>query len=196
MIYKKKDFANCQFNPLADQPILTEYPKFNEIILPEWVDEPQLDNIIRYVIMVYDPKSILVYNERDLNYRKGIAAELASFDLADEEFMATIYNSSHAFIAELILKFLMRFAKSKEWAALCAFEFAFWESIQMILEPISGKNNKEELDAVQKKATIKDELDKDIRRLESYFKAFCGEDNDLLDKARKRITPEMIADRK
>lgn len=62
------------------------------------------------------------------------------------------------------------------------------------MEPISGKNNKEELEAVQKKATIKDEIEKDIRRIESLQRTFFGEDEDL-SKSRRRITPELMANR-
>lgn len=196
MIYKKKDFAGCQFNPLTDQPMLEAYSTLNEIIKPEYMEEPELDKIIRYVIMVYDPKCALVLNERDINYRKGMAAELAGFDVENVEYLTALYASQFPYVTEMIFHYLRRFGKSKEWAATCAYEFAIWESIRMIMEPVTGKSSKEELEAVQKKAALKDELDKDIKRLDSYFKQFFGDDNDLIDRARKRMTPEMLAEKR
>jgi len=192
MNYSEKSFSGCIFNPLVKGNIIEVYPRLNEIVLPEW-DRSELDSLIRYVILVYDPKSVLASTERDLNYRKSVAAELSGFDMNDEDYMADIYNCTHEFLPELIMKFLMRFIKSKEWAAIIIVESCFWESAKKLLEPISGKNSKEELEAVQKKSAIKDELDKDIARLDKYYKAFFGEDEELLMRAKTRVTPESIA---
>jgi hypothetical protein len=190
MIYKQSDFNACQFNPLADQPILHAFPKLTEIIDPEWQDE-WLDAILRYMLMVYDPKSPLVINERDLNYRKGIAMELASIE--DETIAESVISSTHKYSPALFIKYLMRFARSKEWAAICAFESAYWESIKEVIEPISGKNSREKLDSVQKKAVIKQEIIEDIKRLDALYRTFFGEDDELQNKNKRRLSPEMIA---
>ncbi len=46
MIYKQIDFNTCQFNPLAEPPMLQAFPKLTEIVDPEWQDE-WLDAILR-----------------------------------------------------------------------------------------------------------------------------------------------------
>lgn len=190
MIYKQQDFNTCQFNPLTEQPMLQAYPKLSEIVDPEWQDE-RLDAILRYMIMVYDPRSPLVLNERDLNYRRGIAAELAHID--DELVSDAVINSTHIYSPALFIKYLMRFARSKEWAAICAFESAYWESIKEVIEPISGKNSREKLDSVQKKSVIKQEIIEDIKRLDALYRTFFGEDDELQNKNKRRLSPEMIA---
>lgn len=190
MIYKKQDFNNCAFNPLAEDPILSVYPKLTEIVDPDWRDE-YLDSILRYMIMVYDPKSPLVFNERDLNYRKGIALELIHMD--DETVAEAIVNSTHKYSPALIIHYLRRFARSKEWAAICAFDSSYWESIKEVMEPIEGKNSREKLDSVQKKAVIKQEIIEDIKRLDMLYRTFFGEDEELMNKNKRRLTPEMIA---
>lgn len=192
MIYKEKDFGNCQFNPLVDKPILKAYPVLSEIVDPDWQDE-YLDSIMRYILMVYDPKSTLVVNERDMNYRKGLAIELVQIE--DQITAEAIINSTHKYSASLIIKYLTRFARSKEWAAICAFESSFWESIREVIEPISGKNSREKLDSVQKKAAIKEEIEKDIKRLDQLYRTFFGEDDDLMNKNKRRLTPELIANK-
>lgn len=193
MIYKQPDFNNCQFNPLVDQPMLDAYPKLNEIIEQEWRDD-SLDGILRYIIIVYDPKSPLINFERDLNYRKEIAINLSK--LSDFDTAAAVLTNIHNYSPALIIKYLMRFARSKEWAAICAFEFSFWESIKEVTEPISGKSSKEKLESVQKKSTIKEEIVKDMRQLDALYKTFFGEDDDLHAKSKRRLTPEMIANGK
>lgn len=196
MIYKKKDFGGCMFNPLVDEPMLQVYPRLSEIIFPEWSKDTNLDSIMRYIIMIYDPRSPLIFNERDMNHRKGVAAQLAGFDLDNRDYLMSIYQCSHEYIIDLIMKFLTRFIKSKEWAAICAFESAYWESITKVIEPISGKNSRDILTSVQIKATIKDEIEKDIGRLEKLYQKFLGEDDSLIQKSARRVSPELIAETK
>lgn len=193
MTYKQSDFNNCQFNPLINGDLLEAYPKLGEIVDPEWHDE-NLDSILRYLIIVYDPKSPLIAYERDLNYRKDIAVQLAK--ITDETLANAVITSTHSYSPSLVIKYLMRFARSKEWAAICAFESSFWESIKEVIEPISGKNSKEKLESVQKKAAIKEEIEKDIKRLDQLYRTFFGEDEDLHAKVKRRLTPEMIANGK
>lgn len=194
--YTKKSFDGCLFNPMNDERMVDAYPVISEIIDPEWSSDPWLDSIIRYTVMIYDPKSALVMGERDLNYRKGIGAELAGFDVQDEEAMASIYGCTYPILVDYTVKYLMRFVKSKEWAALVAIEFKLWEEIKQTMTPISGKSSKEELEAVQKKAVIAQEIDNDIARLENYYKRFFGEDDELERKAKRRMTPELMAEKK
>ena len=194
--YNQKSFDACLFNPMTDERMLDAYTALTEIISPEWADDAALDQIIRYTIMVYEPKSPLVTIERDLNYRKGIAAELAGFDMQYEELLDSIYSCSYPMMPEFITLYLRRFARSKEWAAIVATEYKFWESIRKMLEPISGKNSNEELAGVQKKSVVADEIEKDINRLDNLYKVFFGEDGDLEKKAKKRMTPELMATKK
>lgn len=192
MIYKQTDFNNCQFNPLVGGLMLQTFPLLADIVNPDWQDE-YLDSILRYIIMVYDPKSPLVLNERDLNYRKGIALELAN--LENQEVAEPILTLTHRYSESLMILYFRRFIRSKEWAAICALEFSFWESLREVMKPISGKNSREILDSVQKKAAIKEEIEKDIKRLDQFQRSFFGEDEELLAKNKRRITPELMANK-
>jgi hypothetical protein len=189
--YSKKQFDGCAFNPLTEGKMLQEYPRLSEIVSPEWMDE-NTDGILRFVVMVYDPSSPLIKGERDLNYRRTAAFELASIE--DDKLINALSGHTHNYSPELIVKYLVRFGKSKEWAMICAFEFKFWEAVKMMIQPIVGKTSKEELEAVQKKAVVSEQLDIDIRRLESYMKIFFGED-DVLMKKKRSITPELVANK-
>ena len=61
------------------------------------------------------------------------------------------------------------------------------------MEPINGKDSKQELEAVQKKSAIKDELDKDIARLDKYYKAYFGDDEVLETRAKTKWTAEGMS---
>lgn len=191
MNYKQKEFNNCQFNPLTELAMVNAYPLLSEIIEPEWCDE-YLDSILRYMIMVYDPKSPLVINERDLNYRKSVAIELAHID---QDIVEAIIHSVHKYCPKLIFQFLKRFLRSREWAAIFAIETAYWESIKEVVEPISGKNSREKLDSVQRKSLIKQEIIEDIKRLTDLYSKFFGDDEELQNKNKRRLTPELIANK-
>lgn len=192
-MYKASDMGAMQFNPLTKERMIDAYPKLLDIIETEYLQLPDIDGIIRFILLCYDPKSPLVANERDLNYRKGIAAELSKLNVDDEEYMQTVYTFEHEPCLNITIRFLIRFAKSKEWAAIAAYEYAFWESIKKVIEPISGKSSKEQLESVEKKSKIKDEIEKDIKRLQVFYSSFFGEDPDLELRSKSRVTPESIA---
>lgn len=195
--YTKKSFETCLFNPMTAGKMLETYPIISEIVIPDWTSDNKLDAIIRYTIMIYDPKSPLVMAERDLNYRKGIAAEFAGFDINDEEIMNSIYSCNYPFLVDYTVKYLCRFIKSKEWAAIAAYEYKFWEAIRLIMQPISTeKSDREQLDAANKKDVLSVSIDEGLLKLEGYYKSFFGEDEELERKAKRRMTPELMAEKK
>jgi len=171
--------------------MLQAFPVINEIVMPEWVDD-MLDTIIRYTIMVYDPKSPLTMGERDLNYRKGIAMEL--LEVTDEETMQAFYTCNYPNLVEFTVKYLIRFIRSREWAAICAFEAKYWEAIKLIMLPIStDKSDKEQLEAANKKDVLSASIDEGLNKLDLYYRRFFGDDEEMLNRAKRRLTPELMA---
>lgn len=193
-MYTTKDFKKCVFNPMAEKKMLTEFPKLSEIVSPDWDEEPQLDSLLRYTIMVYDPASPLVINERDLNFRKSSAAELAKFDMDDEQLLTSIYSCTHHFVPELVVKYLARFGKSMEFALLVTLEYCYWESIRHLNDPINGDTTKAILEAAQKKGVLKDEAEKDIIRIDKYRKSFFGGDTEIEETFKRKSfsSPEKM----
>jgi hypothetical protein len=179
---------------MHEQPMLIAYPVLREIMPVDSENDPLYDELIRYTIMIYDPKSALVIAERDLNYRKGVAAELCGLPVDDEEHMEHIYSCARVGLVELTCKFLVRFVKSKEWAAICAYEYKFWEAIRLIMQPIAAdKSDREQLDAANKKDVLSASIDEGLVKLDTYYKSFFGEDTELERRAKKRMTPELMA---
>lgn len=192
-MYTKMDFSGCMFNPMAEQPMMKTYPRLCEIVTPEWAKITNFDNIIRYVIATYDPRSPLISNERDLNHRKGVAAEIAGLDTSNEEEIQQVYDFTNKVVLDFTMKYLMRFVRSHVWAAIVASEFRYWEAIKLLMVPINGKTDKEQLEAAQKKDVLSESIDTGMRRIENYYKTFFGEDEMLEKKAKTRISAESIA---
>lgn len=189
--YQKKDFLNLRFNPLEETPIREAYPDLNDIIRPEILSEPLLDAMIRYVIMLCEPKSIVFLSESDLNKRKDLAAELAGLPM-DVNILDKIFSYDNELVLELTIRYLTRFSKNKEFAALIAMEQVYWEEIKLLLKPINeSEKDNNVLAAIQKKSAIKNEIDSDLKRIGDYYSSFLGEDKDLIAK-KERVRPESI----
>jgi hypothetical protein len=172
MSYKKENFSKCQFNPIAEGNMRQLYPKLEEIF------ETTEDALIRYVILLYDKKSPLLEDERDFNKRRAVAGDLTFFDYEPED------AESQEMITTAIVNYL-QFTNDKTFAAAQAIEYKMWEAITQILTPIKGKSSKEELEAAQKKSLLADEIDRDIKRLDSYAREMSGSDT-VLEKKVKR----------
>lgn len=197
-MYKESDFKNLQYNPLVKGTITLVYPAL--MVLTKDVDDDfdgHCDFLIRFIILCYEPNSLLAKNEKDWNRRKDVAADLLeiSDDETVRENLFLFKDKNHLSILINYLRFVVR---HREYAVLATLEYKFWESVSKINTPIIDNGNaKAELEAVQKKSVLADELDKDISRINSYYKAFFGGDEGLTNTEDvKRWTPEQINKKK
>lgn len=195
MHYTKDSFSKCSFNPMIDEKMLETYPSLEEIIDPKWKTEVLLDRLIRYSIMVYDPKSSLVSENITLSSRKKIALELSLLTGVDKNKLDSIMACEYGeILPELVVRYLKTFPRSMEWAILAATENKLWETVAIIMSPLKKDEEKDMLGAIMKKEKILEEMEKDIVRVESYYKIVFGDDVGLQDKIKKGpISPQSIA---
>jgi len=196
-----------RFNPLVEEKMLTEYPDLCDVVKENWTFDPFFDKILRYIIMVYDPESPVYKNENEINIRRGIAAELCCLEMEKEE-LENVFKHQHGIVTvdeetglpavdmympQIITQYLKRFSRSKEHAAIVATDFVYWESVLKMLEPITGKNSKEELESVQKKKIISDQIPVYLQTIKSYLLDFYGGDEELVEEVKKfKMNPESI----
>lgn len=204
MAYDVSDFKACMFNPLSKK-IFDNNPNLKSIVpatvttkgmlgepTEQVVSMDEAELLMRYTILLFDPKSPLFSSEKDLLKRKEVAADLAKLN-DDFLYRESVFNCNNPLVVTLAVGYLMHFAKNKYWAAICACEYTFWESITKLMEPINDKDSKTELESVDKKGKIKGEMDADINRLEDYYAKFFGDDTLLMEKAKPKLTPEGMA---
>lgn len=178
MTYTEKHFERCAFNPMCKNPMVDEFQKLRTIFTTSD------DAVIRYTIMMYDPASFLVRDERDWNKRRDIACELTFVDSDAPELQETIYE---AFIDYL------QYINDKVWAAASAAEMRFWEAIKLTLIPITETGAKGQLEAAQKKAVLAESIDDCIKRIETYAKDLSGGDVVLEKRIKKSfVSPEQM----
>ena len=196
MNYTEKDFSAFPFNPLKNTDLhkavgfipdaLTVTTKYLDVEVVK--THAKIHNLLAYTMLMYDSRSVLIPRERDIDTRKRIAADLAGLEHSDDYFTLT-----HEVLMTLVVWYLKTQVKSREFAAIVALEYKFWENITELMSPIVGDTNKERLEAAQKKAVISSEIDNDINKLNRYYKDFFGDDDAIATTVKKQsFRPERF----
>lgn len=173
MSYTESDLQKCRFNPLTPKAMLETYPKLKDIFT-----EPD-DAIMRYTILLYDPKSPLLEDYKNLDQRRQVAADMfidAELDTLQDQFVLSAVD-------------YLKYINDKIFAAACATEYKFWEAISLIMQPISrGGSDSDQLQAANKKNVLSDSMDDSIKKLDGYAREMSGGDTVVEKKMKKRFT--------
>lgn len=188
MEYTLSSFATCMFNPL-EKNITTKYPRLSTLQLSD-------ENLLRFILLMYDPASPLIRDFRDLPMRQQTAAALAGFSLeTDEAILAELFTYQIEEVVTATDIFLKEFVHIRLWSMICANEQTFYEYAERLMLPIakmSGKGDKDILQATAIKSKLSEDMDAIYNRLDGYY-AKMYDDSALKDKVqRKRITPETM----
>lgn len=207
MKFEAKHFVKCRFNPLDDNSMDALY---NELSMHVPAPTSSATRLLRYIVLMYDDNSPLTQYETNIIRRKILAAELAGFvplaDYATE--LESIYDLSMPGILDLVNKYLFNYCKQRTWIKIVVNEQLFEEYSKRLMQPVAsagasaddvttvlGKNGeKDELQAYQIKAKLREELDAIGESLEKYYREINQVDEQLTKKTRKSYTPEGMAD--
>jgi hypothetical protein len=190
--YSLESFKNCLFNPLAKN--LTEkYPA----LLPLLPKGDNGEKILRYILFLYDPKSPLIKDSRNIKTRKQEAARLAGFDLQkDSDFLDDLFAFKNREAAAKTVHFLKDFIHNRTWSMIVSHEQTFYEYNERLLKPVEDDKDTKEKD-VMSTIVLKSKLVQDLKDIHSTLKEYYKEmfeDDDLRDKVvNNRISPETMA---
>lgn len=190
-IFNKEDFEGMLFNPFKVSNIMRKYPKLKMFKTFVGAD----NNLIKYVLYMYDLNTPLKEQFPDLKIRKEQAAVLSGYDLEkDNEVLKGIFFFTNTKVISMCDE-LLRKQNNRVWSMIVSNEQTFFEYQTKLLSPVDGDRDKDILQALQIKSKIMDDLNTINDRLESYYMKLYGEDQELLKiiKADKRLTPEFIA---
>lgn len=194
-MFKKDQFSKCAFNPMIEDSMLKTYPKLAEIIEMEWLRDNHLEKILKYVIMVFDPKSPLM-SISNLNERKLAASELCGIDKISKDAASSILSNSYGnMLPTLIIKYLTTFPRSRDWAILCVIENKFWETISLLMKPLEEVAGKSDLlKSSESKTKIVETMKSDQSDIDHYYHVIFGDDEEV-EKAVKKVSinPQYIA---
>jgi len=188
MAYTKKEFDKCLFNPMVDD-LFEEYPDLKAI--------NQNEKLVRYICAVYDPKSPLVTNHRDLVQRKQNGAVVAGYDIVkDLKDLEQVFNMKDPVARQAIVRFLTEFIFPREWFLICANEQTFYEYGERMMRPIDDQtDDKNEMQAVSIKTKLSQDMADILVRIENGYKRLFGDevDPDALRKGKRTSAESMAA---
>lgn len=194
MSYLERDFNKCLFNPFVVD-LFEEYSQLKEI-----KDiSPYISNkLMKYIIAVYDYKSPIVINNRELKIRKQLAAEFAGYDLMKDD-LKPIFELSADHVIKAVDLFLKKFIHSRIWYMICCNENIFFEYGQRMLTPVAGKSEdgkpmteKAITEAMVLKTKLSDDMATIDERLDAAYKRLYG--GEQVDKFLSgSTTPERMA---
>lgn len=191
-IFNKEDFNKMIFNPFGVKGSLKKkYPKIQMFKSFENTE----DQMIKYVLYMYDQNTPMKEQFPDLKVRKEQAAILSGYDLVkDNELLHNMFFFLSDKLTTMVDEFLRK-QNNRIWSMIVSNEQTFFEYQTKLLSPVEGDRDKDILQALQIKSKIMDDLNTINDRLDSYYMKLYGEDQELLKviKADKRLTPEFIA---
>jgi len=191
-IFNKEDFNKMIFNPFKVKGSLKKkYPKMKMFSSFQSAD----DQMITYVLYMYDQNTPMKEQFPDLKIRKEQAAVLSGYNLVkDNEILHDMFFFQSSKVVEMVDEFLRK-QNNRIWSMIVSNEQTFFEYQKKLLSPVEVDRDKDILQALQIKSKIMDDLNTINDRLDSYYMKLYGEDQELLKtiKADKRLTPEFIA---
>lgn len=190
--FTEKDFSRLPFNPMGKKALLETQLK--EIIKPiQDEEEKRKEELLRWIVAMYDQSSPLTKAFPDLKQRKLQASYVAG--ITDEAFLDRLFDNKIKGLVEVINAYLRKYGQNRLWAMIVALEAQFWEYQYRLMKQVDGDKDKEILQSIDLKSKIAAELDITSTRLENYYNKLYGDDTELagISKA-KRLTPETIAD--
>lgn len=174
--------------------MLKIYPKLAAIIEMGWLTDNHIEKVIKYVIMVFDPQSPL-NSISNLKERKMEAFDLCGINKISKDAAQSIFDNSYSdILPNLIIRYLINFPRSRDWAILCVIENKFWETINILMRPLEEVADKKDLlKSSENKTKVLDSLKTDQNDIDHYYKLIFGGDEEIEKIARKSISPQSIA---
>ena len=154
-------------------------------------DEMNQDMVIKYIVLLYSVDSIL--NEKPLpplQDRKFKAADMAGFPRDSrnnftQEVQTKLFALGCDYIINMAHAFLV-YQNSNTWAEICILQQEIQELQINRFEPVSGKDDKERIMALEKKNKFMESCHVRIKIVEEYLKKFYTDNTDLEKKVDKK----------
>lgn len=207
MNFEPKHFDKCRFNPLVEKDMDALYSEMS-MLVPEAIYNSSA--ALKYVVLMYDDNTPLSQYETNMLRRKQLAATMAGFDTEkDESLLETIYDLSVPGMVELVGQYMFKYCKQRLWIKIVVNEQLFEEYSKRLMQPVSSSGQsqstdvgalvakggeKDELQAYQIKAKLREELDSIGDSLDKYYREMYQVDEVLAKKQRKKFTPEGVND--
>jgi hypothetical protein len=197
------DFSKMLFDISSVPPgtdLNQKFHKLGKIKEFQEYSNPDRNFVTRYILLMYESGSPLHEAYEDLSERKSKAADIAGYERNSkgkfkDERIYKIMSMEEEEINNLIFAFLKAF-KHTTWMQIVTNEQIFEEYSRLLIDPVTGKDSKNILEAANVKAKLRQECKDIAADLKSLYKELCGKSQDelkpILSEKLKPITPETI----
>lgn len=200
----KKDFDCLKYPVFSVEKNLLD--KIKELAayaeLLSLFEEPRtdIDNLLRYVMVLYDKKSPLIRAFTNLDHRKKEAAVLAGYSVTDvsEENVKRL-EALFSFTDPILQAFTLYFLEEQNnmwFCNLISNEQTFYEYQKALLTEAKLASDKDKMATLMLKSKIQDECDKIAERVETYYTKVYGDGEEKAKAKNKDFSPEGMARRK
>lgn len=195
MTFKESDFTGCKYNPLSED-FEKSAGHFIEAI--KYKDKVQL---AKYIVLMYDPYSILRRHYTSIDQRQMMASQLAGMDMVKDRTYITenVFGLKSMEVIEAIDYFLKNEVKERLAYMIVANEQTFYEYGRRLMAPIDeekAKGEKDFLSAIAIKTKLSEDMAAINERLEKDIAKFYEDDAKLIKvAAAKKFRPEDHATR-
>jgi hypothetical protein len=164
--------------------------QMNEIPWFEYYEGDDFNEVVNYILLMYDKGSVLIEKQKNVEERK----RMAIMESGISEEMVEL----NTFMIEMISAFL-RYQNDKLWTLICVNEAMFQEYSEIVITKLDRVNNDKDLiTAITTKEKVREYMDKTRKDLEAYLEEFYAGDKELEEKHQKlvRFSPESISRQK
>jgi hypothetical protein len=153
-----------------------------------------LENILKYVFYVYDIRSPLIKQTRELSKRKEWGVALSNLKkVANTDRVADIISNNDPHVIEIAVEFLTRYQPVK-WTMICSYEQQFKEFQSTLMKKTSDvKDDKDLVTAINAKSALLEKSDKIAERLTELYKEVFTEDLASVARVMSKTSPEKRA---
>lgn len=189
MTYTQSSFDNCKYNPLI-KDFKTKYKELFKMVPDSFVGDSE--KLLRYVCLMYDPKSPLIQDSASIEMRQRSAAQYAGYDLAEN--LESIFELSDLDIIDVIDTFLKVHIHERLWYMICVNERTFYEYGKRSFMPIKWDEGTKEQAAISIKTKLSEDMASINERIESDYRILYLDDIKLQKVVtKKRMTPESVS---
>lgn len=193
MSHNEREFQGCRYNPLS-KDFNTKYQSLFSIVPAEYTGNHE--KLLKYICLMYDPKSPLITDTASIDTRKKIAAQYAGIEI-NEYTEKAIFELEDEFVIEAIDAFLKEHIHERLFYMIMGNEQTFYEYGKRLLQPVTntiGKGEKDLLQAIAIKSKLSEDMAAINLRLENDYRRLYQDDTQLQKAvSKKRFTPEAQA---
>jgi hypothetical protein len=156
------------------------------------------NEILKYFVLLYDPKSPLIEQYHDIKERKYEAAVLAGFRLGKDGFsdsVLQIIENKNPFVVDIAEVFLTKIYHGRKYREYQVLYQELDEYSRMRHESIKETTDKDQLIAAEKKTKLRQACIEIHEQLDKLEKEIFGDNDDMLEMAIKSryMSPERYA---